>query len=102
MPQYKMSELTNEKLQLNIRKQLTLSVLLQLVFLASLIVGSWINLQDQLSQLRQNISQMLEAQKNDRKKFEQLDKLHIYCDYRLGNIEKKLYNTELNLQGEKR
>ncbi len=42
-------------------RQINVSVLLQLVFLASLIVGSWVNLQRQLDLLQHDVTILLQS-----------------------------------------
>jgi hypothetical protein len=45
-------------------RRINLSVLIQLAFLASLIVGSWVNLQNQLNLLQHDVTALLQSQKN--------------------------------------
>ena len=45
-------------------RQINVSVLVQLVLLASLIVGSWVNLQRQLDLLQRDVGMLLQSQKN--------------------------------------
>jgi len=74
--------------QLN--RQVNLSVLVQLVFLASLIVGSWVNLQRQLDLLQHDVTVLLQSQKNFEQKLESLSATSISYEYRLRAIEKHL------------
>src|SRR3972149_4789728 len=46
-----------------LNRTVNLSVLVQLAFLASLIVGSWVNLQRQLDSLQRDVSSLLESQR---------------------------------------
>jgi len=69
-------------------RQLNLSVLVQLVFLASLIVGSWVNLQRQLDLLQHDVSMLLQCQKNFEAKLELLQTKSVSYEYRLRAIEK--------------
>jgi len=71
-------------------RQVNLSVLVQLVFLASLIVGSWVNLQRQLDLLQRDVSMLLQSQKNFEQKLESLSAKSISYEYRLRVIEKHL------------
>ena len=82
-----MSEENNGKWRLN--RQVNLSVLVQLVFLASLIVGSWVNLQRQLDLLQRDVTQLIEAQKLSQQKLESLTEKSISFDYRLRAMENK-------------
>jgi len=45
-----------------LNRQINLSVIIQLVLLASLIVGSWLNLQRQLDLLQRDVSMLLQSQ----------------------------------------
>jgi Tfp pilus assembly protein PilO len=71
-------------------RRVNLSVLIQLVFLASLIVGSWINLQRQLDLLQHDVTTLLQSQKNFEQKLESLQAKSISYEYRLRIIEKRL------------
>jgi len=69
-------------------RQINLSVLVQLVFLASLIIGSWLNLQRQLDLLRHDVAMLLESQKVFEHKLEMLQERSISYEYRLRALEK--------------
>ena len=69
-------------------RQINVSVLIQLVFLASLIVGSWINLQRQLDLLQHDVAMLLQCQKEFQLKLESLTAETISHEYRLRAIEK--------------
>ena len=78
---------TNSKAwQLN--RQINVSVLIQLVFLASLIMGSWVNLQRQLDLLQRDVTMLLQCQKNFEQKLESLWSQSISYEYRLRALEK--------------
>ena len=79
--------------QLNHR--LNLSVLIQLLFLASLIVGSWVNLQRQLDLLQHDVTMLLQCQKNFEQKLESLSARSISHEYRLRAIEKHIPETDI-------
>lgn len=74
-------------------RQINLSVLIQLVFLASLIVGSWVNLQRQLDLLQRDVSVLLVSQKNFEQKIESLQAKSMSYEYRLRAIEKFFSKT---------
>ncbi len=57
-----MSEENSKSWQFN--RQINVSVLVQLLLLASLIVGSWVNLQRQLDILQRDVNMLLQCQKN--------------------------------------
>jgi len=68
-------------------REVSLSVLIQLVLLASLIVGSWVNLQRQLDSLQKDVSMLLQCQKNFEQKIQSLSADNIAYEYRLRAIE---------------
>jgi len=68
-------------------RQVNLSVLIQLVLLASLIVGSWVNLQRQLDLLQRDVSMLVDESRRLREKFESLSGESIAYDYRLRAVE---------------
>jgi hypothetical protein len=70
-----------------INRQISISVLVQLVLLASLIVGSWVNLQRQLDLLQKDVTLLLETQKSFERKVELLSASSISHEYRLRAIE---------------
>ena len=83
-----MADINSRSWQFN--RQVNLSVLVQLVFLASLIVGSWVNLQRQLDLLQRDVTMLLQCQKNFEQKLEMLSAKSISYEYRLRAIEKVL------------
>ncbi len=87
-----MAEVKSQSWQLN--RQINLSVLIQLVLLASLIVGSWVNLQRQLDLLQRDVTMLLQCQKNFEQKLESLWSQSISYEYRLRAIEKQISKTE--------
>jgi len=76
-----------EKENWRINKQVNVSVLVQLVFLASLIVGSWVNLQRQLDLLCKDVGLLIEDTKLFQQKLEGLTEKQIAHEYRLRSIE---------------
>jgi flagellar biosynthesis chaperone FliJ len=76
-------------------KQVNLSVLVQLAFLASLIVGSWMNLQRQLDLLQRDVTSLLDSQKRSAEKVEALQEKVISHEFRLKHLEK---DTSAGLQ----
>jgi hypothetical protein len=69
-------------------RQINVSVLVQLVFLASLIVGSWVNLQRQLDLLQRDVTYLCRCQENVEQKLESLWGKSISYEYRLRALEK--------------
>ena len=74
-------------------KQINISVLIQLILLASLIVGSWVNLQRQLDMLQHDVSMLLSCQREFNIKLEMLSAKSVEYEFRLRAIEKKLPET---------
>jgi len=70
-------------------RQISISVLIQLVLLASLIVGTWVNLQRQLDSLQRDVTLLLECQKNFEQKVESLQAKSMSYEYRLQAVESK-------------
>ncbi len=82
----------------NFNKQIDVSVLVQLIFLATLIVGTWVNLQKQLSLLQHDITNLLEAQKEFQQQIEELSRTSITYEYRLRSIEKNMPQANIGKQ----
>jgi len=64
------------------------------VLLASLIVGSWVNLQRQLDLLQRDVGMLLQCQRNFEQKLESLWSKSISYEYRLQAVEKDLSKAE--------
>ena len=77
-----------------LNRQINLSVIIQLVLLASLIVGSWINLQRQLDLLQRDVSMLLQSQHGIEQKLESLWTKSISYEYRLQAIEKQAVKSD--------
>jgi hypothetical protein len=80
----------NGKWTLN--RTVNLSVLVQLAFLASLILGSWVNLQRQLDSLQRDVTSLLESQKRSTDKVETLQEKVIAHEFRIKNLELRSSN----------
>jgi len=79
-------------------KQVNLSVLVQLVLLAGLILGSWVNLQRQLDLLGRDVKQLLTAQEKFCSKIEQLGEKSISYEYRLRAAEERIENRKSKIE----
>ena len=77
-----------------LNRQINLSVIVQLVLLASLIVGSWVNLQRQLDMLQRDVSMLLQSQNSIEQKLESLWTKSISHEYHLQAIEKRATKGE--------
>ncbi len=93
-----MAEVNSKSWQFN--RQINVSVLVQLVLLASLIVGSWVNLQRQLDLLQRDVSMLLQCQKSFEQKLESLWSKSISYEYRLRAIEKEISKANSDVVGD--
>ena len=89
-----MSEENSKSWRLN--RQVNISVFIQLIFLASLILGSWINLQRQLYLLQKDVSVLLAGQEKLEEKIESLWSKSISHEFRLQTLEKNSRDTTSN------
>ncbi len=87
-----MAEENSRSWQFN--RRVNVSVLVQLLFLASLIVGSWVNLQRQLDLLQHDVTYLCQCQKNFQQKLELLQSKSISYEYRLRALERDLNKTD--------
>jgi len=76
-------------------RRINLSVLLQLMVLASLILGSWVNLQRQLGLLQHDVTVLLQTQKEFQHKLESLSERSLSYEYRLQAMERKADENRL-------
>ena len=94
-----MAETENKNRQWYFNRQIDLSVLTQIIFLAALIIGSWVNLQKQLSLLQHDITRLIETQREFQQRIEELSKTSICYEYRLRAIEKQLPQADIGKDG---
>ena len=71
-------------------RRVSLSVLLQLMVLASMILGSWLNLQRQIDSVQHDVTTLLTNQKESQQKLERLSEQSLSCEYRLQAVEPRL------------
>lgn len=71
-----------------LNRQINVSVIVQLIFLASLIVGSWLKVQRQLDLLQRDVGMLLQSQSSLERKIESLWTKSISHEYRLQAMEK--------------
>lgn len=83
-----MNEKNSKSWRLN--RQINVTVIIQIILLASLIVGSWVNLQRQLDLLQRDVSMLLNGQREFEEKLESLWSKSISYEYRLQAIERKI------------
>ena len=77
-----------------LNRQINLSVIVQLMLLASLIVGSWLNLQRQLDLLQRDVTMLLQSQDGLQEKFESLWTQSLSHEYRLQAVEKNFIKAD--------
>jgi hypothetical protein len=94
-----MAEAENKNRQWNFNRQVDLSVLVQIIFLAALIVGTWVNLQKQLAGLQYDITRLIETQRQFQERIEELNRASICYEYRLRAIEKRLPDADIGKDG---
>jgi hypothetical protein len=82
-------EMTRQNGKWTLNRTVNLSVLVQLAFLATLILGSWVNLQRQLDSLQRDVTSLLENQKRSADKVETLQEKVISHEFRLKQLEKE-------------
>ena len=70
-------------------RQVNISILIQLILLASLIVGSWVNLQRQLDLLQHDVQILLQNNETFCSKLENLQAASISYEYRLQSVERQ-------------
>lgn len=75
-------------------RQINLAVLVQLFLVASLVVGSWVNLQRQLDLLQHDMEMLLQTHKQLQTRLEKLAATSITHEYRLRAVEKRDKGTE--------
>ena len=78
-----------ERNRWRLERRVSVSVLIQLLTLAGLIVGSWVNLQRQLDIVSHDVKQLLTVQEKFCEKLESLQEKTIAHEYRLRHIEQK-------------
>lgn len=79
-------------------RQVNVSTLVQLVLLACLIIGSYVNLQRQLDLLQRDVSMLLQCQKDSSRKLEGLSAKSISYEYRLRTLEKGLPRDDITVR----
>ena len=83
-----------ERKSWRLERRVSVSVLVQLLTLAGLIVGSWVNLQRQLDIVSHDVKQLLTAQEKFCEKLEVLQERTIAQEYRIQTIELKANNKK--------
>lgn len=77
-----------------VNKKVDLSVIVQLVLLASLILGSWINLQRQLDLLHRDVTTLVHSNEKFCEKVERLSEKMIGHEYRIKTVETSLSKAD--------
>ena len=72
-----------------LERRVSVSVLVQLLTLAGLIVGNWVNLQRQLDLVSHDVKQLLTTQEKFCDKLEHFQECTLANEYRLRTVEQK-------------
>ncbi len=75
-------------------RQMNVSMIVQLILLAFLIVGSWVNLQSRLDCLQRDVGMLLTNQQEFQRELRILSEKSITYELRLQAVEKRNQNTE--------
>ena len=76
-------------------KFIDMTMVIELVLLAALIVGTWVDLQKQLSLLQHDITNVLDSQQQFQQRIEELNRTSISYEYRLRSIEKYVPQADI-------
>jgi hypothetical protein len=90
--------MNNNSKSWHFNKQINLSVVIQLVLLAGLILGSWLNLQCRLNLLHRDVTQLLNCRKELTGKLEILSDKSISHEYRLQAVETQIKKQYIRSQ----
>jgi membrane protein involved in colicin uptake len=82
--------MTRQSKNWRFNRQIGLSVVIELILLAGLILGSWVNLQNQLNLLQHDVTILLQNQKSYQQRIEELTSKIIVHEYRLRAVEKDM------------
>jgi hypothetical protein len=70
------------------KKEVNLGVVIQLCFMASLVLGSWLNLESRLDALQHDVDTLLKQQDHFSGRIEELTADNLRHQYRLDAIER--------------
>jgi len=76
-------------------RQVNLTVLIQIFLLASLIVGSWVNLQRQLDSLQHDMDMLLQSSAEFQAQLAELATMSVDQEYRLRAVEKAIPKADI-------
>ncbi len=79
-------------------KQMNISGIVQIVLLASLIIGTWVNLQQQIGQLGNDVTTLLKKQEKVEIRMEALGEKSIGFEYRISGIERQIQVSDFRPQ----
>lgn len=88
--------MTRQSKNWRFNRQIGLSVVIELILLAGLILGSWMNLQNQLNLLQYDVTMLLQNQKSFQQRIEELTTKIIAHEYRLRTIEKNVSKSNIH------
>ena len=72
------------------KKEVNLSMMIQLCLMASLVVGSWLNLERRIDALQYDVETLLKGQERFAGKVDELGTVSVRHEYRLEVIERTL------------
>jgi hypothetical protein len=72
------------------RKEVNLSMVVQLCLMASLVAGSWFNLERRIAMLQHDVDALLKGQERFTSRVEQLSADAVRHEYKLEIIERRL------------
>ena len=84
-----------EKERWRMEQRFSVSVILQLVTLAGLILGSWVNLQRQLDRVAHDVKLLLNNQEKFTARLERLQEKTLSHKYQIRNLELKIEKQKL-------
>ena len=83
-----------EKERWQLQRRVSVSVIVQLITLAGLIVGSWVNLQRQLDLVAHDVKLLLNNQEKFTTRLEALQEKTISQEYQIRNLESRAKRQE--------
>jgi uncharacterized membrane protein YqgA involved in biofilm formation len=72
------------------KKEINLSMVIQLCLMASLVIGSWLNLERRIDALQHDVETLLKGQDRFSGKVEELSAVTVRHEYRLEVIERTM------------
>ncbi len=80
-------------------RQVNISMIVQLMLLAFLIVGSWVNLQSRLDVLQRDVGMLLTSQQDFQRELRVLSEKNVSYEYRLQLLERRFSQASSTEKG---